>query len=54
MKKLQLDLSDCRAVDIAAAAGQIGVLKYLLDLIQSPAQEGRISSFYDLTANRNQ
>ena len=51
MRRINYDISDGRAISVAAAAGHADVFKYLLDLCENAAMEGGKTSFYDVMAN---
>ncbi len=51
MRGFAFDISDGRAVNVAAAAGHADVLTYLMDLSQKTAEDGRNSSSYNIIAN---
>lgn len=51
MRRMNYDISDGRAISVAAAAGHADVFKYLLDLCENAAMEGRKTSSYDIVAN---
>ena len=51
MRRINYDISDGRAISVAAAAGHADVFKYLLDLCENVAMEGRKTSSYDIVAN---
>lgn len=51
MRRFTFDISDGRAVHVAAAAGNAGVLKYFMHLSQNTAEGGRKFSLYKIKAN---
>lgn len=51
MRRITFDISDGRAINVAAAAGSAGVLKYLMHLSQNTAEDGKNISFYNIKAN---
>ena len=51
MRRIKYDISDGRAISVAAAAGHADVFKYLLDLCGNAAMEGTKTSSYDVMAN---
>lgn len=51
MRRINFDISDGRAVNVAAAAGHANVLKYFMDLSENNAEDGRKPSSYNFIAN---
>lgn len=51
MRQIGYDISDGRAVNIAAAAGHAGVLKHLLGFSNRAAVGGKMNPSYNVTAN---
>ena len=51
MRQIGYDISDGRAVNVAAAAGHANVLKYLLSFSQRAAVDGKIIPSYNVVAN---
>lgn len=51
MLRINYDISDGRAISVAAAAGHADVFKYLLDLCEDAAIEGKRTWSYDIVAN---
>lgn len=51
MHMINYDISDGRAMNVAAAAGHIDVFKILIDFCGNGVDEGRKTSSYDIAAN---
>ena len=51
MRRINYDISDGRAISVAAAAGHADVFKYLLDLCENAAMDGTKTSSYNVMAN---
>lgn len=51
MRRINYDISDGRAISVAAAAGHADVFKFLIDLCGNGVDEGRKTSSYDIVAN---
>ena len=49
--KINYDVSDGRAINVAVAAGYPDILDYFLDLSEQSAEDGRSLSSYDLLSN---
>lgn len=51
MHRINYDISDGRAISVAATAGHADVFKFLLDLCKNAAMEGGKTAFHDVMAN---